>query len=134
MHAHRQDSAQHEACHAWLAARLDSDAAFGMADLCFSGFLRVVTHPGVFATPTPLAAALKFARTVRGQPNCVVVAPGARHWSIFTRLCEQAAARGNLVPNAFLAAMAIESGSRWVTTDRDYARFDGLSRVHPSEA
>ncbi|HJU85836.1 MAG TPA: PIN domain-containing protein [Gemmatimonadota bacterium] len=57
--------------------------------------------------------------------------PGRRHWSIFAELCVTAGARGNLVPDAWLAAVAIESGAEWLTTDRDYARFPGLRWRHP---
>lgn len=39
--------------------------------------------------------------------------------------------RGNLVPDAWLAALAIESGSEWITTDRDFTRFPGLRMRHP---
>ena len=73
-----------------------------------------------------LADALAFAAQLREQPNAVPVAPGARHWDIFQRLCTASAVRGNLAPDAYLAALAIESGCEWVTTDRDFARFDGL--------
>ena len=52
--------------------------------------------------------------------------PGPRHWEIFARLCRESEARGNLVPDAYLAALAIESGCEWVTTDRDFSRFPGL--------
>ena len=54
-----------------------------------------------------------------------------RSSSAFTRLCRDAGAKGNLVPDAYLAALAIESGSEWITTDRDYSRFDGLRWRHP---
>jgi toxin-antitoxin system PIN domain toxin len=93
----------------------------------------VVTHPRVFAAPTPLAEALDFLRQVRDRPNRVEVAPGARHWSLFTALCERTGATGNRVPDAYLAALAIESGSEWITTDRGFARFPGLSWRHPLE-
>jgi predicted nucleic acid-binding protein len=73
-----------------------------------------------------LEDALRFADEVRSPANCVLITPGARHWDIFTRLCRAAEARGNLVPDAYLAALAIESGSDWITTDRDYSRFPGL--------
>jgi hypothetical protein len=96
-----------------------------------SGFLRVVTHPRVFSPPTPIARALEFAGAVREQPNAVVVAPGKRHWEIFARVCAEAGVTGNLVPDAYLAALAIESGSEWITTDRDYARFPDLRWRHP---
>jgi len=36
-----------------------------------------------------------------------------------------------MVADAYLAALAIGSGSEWVTTDRDYARFPGLRWRHP---
>ena len=103
-----------------------SDEAYGMSDLVLSGYLRVVTHPRIFRTPTPINQALAFARDVREQPNCIVVEPGPRHWDIFARLCRSAGVRGNLIPDAWFAALAIECGCEWITTDRDYARFEGL--------
>jgi uncharacterized protein len=63
-----------------------------------------------------------------------VLAPGPRHWEIFVRLCAAAGVRGSLVPDAYLAALAIESGSEWITTDRDFRRFPGLRLRHPLEA
>jgi predicted nucleic acid-binding protein len=57
--------------------------------------------------------------------------PGPRHWKIFVDLCRATGARGNRVPDAYLAALAIESGSEWVTTDRDFARFEGLRWRYP---
>ncbi len=61
----------------------------------------------------------------------MVVSPGERHWEIFSRLCRQTGVKGNLVPDAYLAALAIESGSEWITTDRDYVRFPGLRWRRP---
>lgn len=68
---------------------------------------------------------------LRGQPNCSVITPGPRHWEIYRRLCQAAAIKGNLVPDAYLAALALESGSEWITTDRDYHRSLGLRVRHP---
>lgn len=96
-----------------------------------AGFLRIVTHPGVFSPPTPIGPALAYAKAFRSRPNAVPVTPGARHWDIFTRLCDDVGARGNLVPDAWLAALAIESGCEFITTDRDFARFPGLRWKHP---
>jgi toxin-antitoxin system PIN domain toxin len=131
VYAHREDTPNHAAYRAWLESVINSDEAYGMADLVLSGFLRVVTHPRVFAHPSELDHALDFVAEVRSQPNCVLVQPGPRHWAIFVRLCRSANAKGNLVPDAYLAALAIESGSEWITTDRDYSRFPQLSWRHP---
>jgi uncharacterized protein len=103
-----------------------SDRSFDLSDFVLSGFLRVVTHPRIFNPPSPLADALGFAEALRPQPNCVMVSPGGRHWGIFTRLCREAQARGNLIPDAYLAAIAVESGSELISTDRDFSRFSGL--------
>ena len=126
MGAHREDAPSYRACHAFVERQIASAEAYGYSELVLSGFLRVVTHPRVFRTPTPLGKALEFASTVREQPNAVAVAPGPRHWELFERLCRDAGARGNIVPDAYLAALAIEHGCEWVTLDRDYARFKDL--------
>jgi len=131
VYAHRADVTDHELYSNWLKAAVKSDAPYGLSDLVLSGFLRVVTHPRVFRDPTPLKVALAFVEEIRDRPNCVLVLPGRRHWEIFTSLCINSGARGNLIPDAFLAALAIESGTEWITTDRDYARFKGLRWRHP---
>jgi toxin-antitoxin system PIN domain toxin len=111
-----------------------SDEPFGLSELVLSGFVRVVTHPLVFDPPAPTDRALAFADALRGQPNAVIVTPGPRHWEVFERLCLAAGAKGNLVPDAYLAALAIEHGCELVTTDSDFARFRGLRWRHPLAA
>lgn len=131
VYAHRADAPGHAAYREWLETLLNSDQAYGYSDLVLSGFLRVVTHPRVFNPPSDLTSALAFAEIIRSQPNAVSITPGERHWLIFKQLCETAGVKGNLVADAYLAALAIESGSEWVTTDRDYSRFPGLKWRHP---
>lgn len=131
VYAHREDAPNHAAFRGWLEAIISRDQPYGMSDIVLSGFLRVVTHPRVFNPPSGIERALMFAGDVRNQPNCVPIRPGPRHWAIFRNLCRSANARGNLVPDSYLAALAIESGSEWITTDRDFSRFPGLSWRHP---
>jgi len=133
VYAHRKDAPGHAAFLRWWNERAASDQAFGMADLVLSGFLRVITRPGIFNPPSPLDTALRFVEEIRALPNHVEVNPGRRHWEIFVNLCRRANAKGNLIPDAYLAALAIESGSEWITTDRGYGRFPGLRWRHPLE-
>ena len=133
VYAYMEDVPDHDRYRGWLDGVVNAREPFGVADLVLSGFIRVVTHPRVFRMPSPLDPALAFAAALRSSPGCVPVAPGPRHWDIFTALCRAAEARGNLVPDAYLAALAIESGSEWISTDRDYARFEGLRFRHPFE-
>ena len=131
VYAHREDSPHHAGCRKWVEAVVNGNESYGLSELVLSGFVRVVTHPKVFTRPSPLADALEFTEQLRGGPNCIPVAPGRRHWEIFRALCVEAGAKGNLVPDAYLAAMAIEAGCEWVTTDHDFSRFNGLRWRHP---
>jgi len=131
VYAFRREAPRHSEFSRWLQAVVDADEAFGVSDLVLSAFLRIVTSPRVFPTPASLPEAIGFADALRSAPNAVPLAPGKRHWAIFTRLCRDVEAKGNLVPDAYLAALAIESGCEWVTTDRDFARFSGLRWRHP---
>src|SRR5437667_5528469 len=107
VYAHRQDADRHAEYRAWLESVVGAEQSYGIAELVLSGFLRIVTHPKVFTQPTPLPQAIAFCETVRSQPNAAVLSPGPRHWQIFTGLCAESGARGNLVPDAYLAALAI---------------------------
>ena len=75
VYAFRQDSPHHEPAAAWLEGVVNGDEAYAMADLVLSGFLRVVTHPRVFAVPSSIEEALDFVEQVRSRPQCVTVAP-----------------------------------------------------------
>lgn len=131
VYAHRRDAADHARYRAWLERAVGSRRPYGLSEMVLSSFIRVVTQARVFPTPTPLGDALAEAENLRAQPNCVLVAPGPAHWEIFADLCRSVSARGNLVTDAYLAALAIESGSDWITTDRDFSRFPGLRWRHP---
>jgi len=126
VHAFRSDSSDHAVCSTWLESVVNGQLLYGMAPQVLSSVVRVTTHPKIFVQPSRPAEALEFCNILLAQPHCAIVQPGRRHWEIFTRLCIEADARGNLVPDAWFAALAIESGSEWITLDRDYARFTGL--------
>ncbi|MFL5926549.1 MAG: type II toxin-antitoxin system VapC family toxin [Gaiellaceae bacterium] len=129
VYAHREDADGHQEYREWLLRTIDGAHPYGVSDVVLSGFLRVVTHPRIFVRPSPLVEAVAFCDVVRS--NGTAISPGRRHWQIFTRLCTDVGARGNVISDAFLAAMAIETNSEWITTDRDFRRFAGLRVRHP---
>lgn len=126
VHAFRTDSSDHARCRDWLGRLVEGDSQFGMAPQALAALVRLTTNPRIFREPTPPHVALRFCDALLAHPNCTRVQPGARHWEIFCRLCHEANARGNLVSDAWFAALAIEWGCEWVTLDRDFARFPGL--------
>jgi toxin-antitoxin system PIN domain toxin len=129
--AHRPDSTHHEAALRWHRAVLAGDHAYAFSDLVLSAFVRIVTNRRVFQEPSELAQALAFTGQIRDRPQAVRIEPGPRHWELFTGLCRSGQARGNTVPDAYLAALAIETGCDWVTFDSGFARFPGLRWRRP---
>lgn len=134
VYAHRPESPHHDRFRQWLDDAMGADEPLGLMSLVVSGFVRVVTHPRVFRDRTPLGVALDFADTLRAAPNALAVEPGQRHWPIFTKLCHTVEARGNAVPDAYVAAMAIERGATWYSADRGFSRFADLRWRHPLES
>ena len=130
--AYRQDADYHSLCRGWLDRVIASDTLFGIAPLVLSAVVRITTNRRIFDPPSEIEHALLFCEVLLAQPHCNVVHPSGRHWSIFARLCREAAVRGNLVSDAWFAALAIEHGCEWITLDRDFARFAGLRWRHPA--
>lgn len=131
VYAHREDADRHHEYRAWLEHSLSSPSGVAVSDLVLGGCLRIITHPKVFERPTPLAQALDFVDDFRSRAEVRILGPGPRHWEIFTGLCRKAEARGNLVPDAYHAALAIEWGCDWISSDRGFARYPGLRWRHP---
>lgn len=131
LYAFRSDSVDHARHRAWLESVVNGDEAYGMSSQVLCSVARIATHPRIFVAPSRLEDALAFARTLVEQPHCTVVHPGARHFSIFEDLCRKAVASGNLVQDAWFAALAVESGCEWISTDGDFARFPGLRWRRP---
>ena len=65
------------------------------------------------------------------QPNTTVLEPTERHWDILGRMLHGGQAAGNLVPDAHLAALAVEHGATLCSTDHDFSRFAGLKWHNP---
>ena len=131
LYAFRQDADRHPDYHQWLEQIVNDEAPFGVSPQTLASLVRISTHRGIYVNPSRLDEAMDFCEAILAAPNCAVVQPRERHWSIFTDLCRQARVKGNLVQDAWFAALAIESGCEWITTDRDYARFPRLRWREP---
>ena len=127
IYAFRSDAERHKEYKSWLESVINGPAAYGVSPQVLGSVVRICTHPQIFARPSALRDAFEFSRVVLEQPNATVIIPGERHWDIFEKLCRQSKASGNLIQDAWFAALAVESGCEWISTDRDYSRFPGLS-------
>lgn len=129
--AHREDASKHGAVSAWLMHALQTYAGVAVSELVLTGFLRIVTHPKVFKEPTPLPEALEFVNDFRSRQSVRIAMPGDRHWEIFIAQVARYEATGNLIPDAYHAALALEHGYIWVSLDRGFARYTNLDWRHP---
>ena len=123
VYAHREETPEHPRYANWLVELAKGAEPFALSQPAMEGFVRVVTNPKIFRPPTSTETAFEFLDQLLSLPNCNVLRPGARHWSIFKGLCERPGVRGALVADAAHAALAIETGCEWVTADTDFVRF-----------
>ena len=126
IYAFRTDSEEHKQYRGWLESVINGPAACGIAPHVLASLVRITTHPKICARPSSRADVFAFCRTLLEQPNATITTPGERHWAIFEDLCKKTKANGNLAQDAWFATLAIESGSEWIRTDRDYARLRSI--------
>jgi len=131
LYAYRKENPQHDDYRRWLQSVFDGKEPFAVTDTVLSAVVRLLTHPRVYAQPDTIESAFQYANLIRDHPRCVHLAPGDQHWTTFADLCKYANIKGGMVTDAFFAAIAIEHGCEWITTDRDFARFPGLRWRHP---
>ena len=128
VYAARADSDHHEKCLAWLEKARTGSEPLVLFEPVLASTLRILTNRRIFMEPTPRARAQAFIDALLGSPASRAARAGDRHWDIFRALVQQADARGDLIQDAYLAALALEHGCSWVTLDRDFARFSGLRK------
>lgn len=131
VYAHVSSLSQHENARGWLDDRLNGVTAVGLPWASLLGFLRLVTNPRIFERPESIPDAWKQVEGWLGCASVWIPMPLERHHEILKPLLLQSGMRANLVPDAHLAALAIEHGLTLCSTDGDFARFPNLRWENP---
>ena len=131
VYAVRRDAAAHERYLDWLEDAISGVEPVGLVAPVVAGLLRVVTDPRIFVSPSMPAQTLQFVEAMLDAPACVAPRPSDRHVTTFLDLCRRTGAKGDLIPDAWLAATAIDLDATLVTADRGFARFAALRWRHP---
>lgn len=131
LYAVHERSTRHEAAAAWLTEQLNGPRRVGLPWQSLAAFLRISTHPRAFERP--LAPAVAWQRIVDWLAPAVAWIPhaGPEHARLLGDLIARHEVRGNLVPDAQLAALALEHGLTIYSNDTDFARFDEVSWENP---
>jgi len=131
VYARNIDCDEHERIRTWLDSQLSSPTAVGFPWPSVLGFVRVATNPRAFKHPLKIAEAWDQAIAWLGAEPSWIPQPSERHAEILGELLAQGGVYGNLVPDAHLAALAIEHGLTLCSTDGDFARFRQLRWLNP---
>jgi uncharacterized protein len=131
LYALRQESHRHKEYRAWLRNALEGAEPVALFEPVMASVLRIATHPAIYKTPTPRETVEKYLAAILSAPAAVPLRAGELHWGLFLDLCCRAGCRGNLIQDAYLAALALEHGCAWISADRDFARFPRLVWRHP---
>lgn len=121
----RADHPHHEPARAFLDEARAEERALGLSDFALAAVVRLATNARVFARPDGAEAVIDYLEALLEPPGRLVRA-GSTHWARFAHLCGRLHLRGNLVPDAYLAAVALEQGAELVTFDRGFGRYPGL--------
>jgi len=124
-------AAAHERAAAWLSEQLNGPRRVGLPWQTLSAFLRIATHPRASRRPLDAQTAWRQVSAWLDTPVAWIPQPGPTYVAILGELITQHDVRGNLVPDAALAALAIENGVALISTDTDFARFKGLRWENP---
>ncbi len=131
IYAVNSDAPHHRAARKWLEETLSGQSHVGLPWVCLLAFLRITTHPGVFARPLRSRQALDIMNEWLDLPYVGAVFPGDHHWPILRNLVQLNGTGGNLVTDAHIAAMAIELGATICSADYDFRRFSGVRHINP---
>lgn len=129
--AFRQDHAHHAHARLWLKRTLSDGTGILVPDAVWVGFVRLVTNSHIFEVPSTPAEAFEFVTAVCASPGYAGVA-GLESVGVFRDVTLASDAWGNLVPDAYLAAIALTHAIPVASFDRDFRRFDGLQIVVPN--
>ena len=132
VYAHREDSDWHPQAEACVRTLAEGAATWAIPWPCVHEFLSVVTHPRIFRTPTPMAAALDQVEAWLQSPSLVTLAEPDGYWPTLQALLAQARVDGPRVHDARIAALCVSHAVRelW-TADRDFSRFPAVRVRNP---
>lgn len=123
--AFRADHDHHRLARDFVEQARSGSVALGLSDVVLASTLRLATNARVFVRPDTIDAVIEYLDVLL-EPPAQLVRAGQTHWPRFTDLCRHLQLRGNLVPDAYLAALALEQGAELVSFDRGFGRYPGL--------
>jgi len=130
VYAHVDSYRQHDAARGWLEDQLAGTPRVGLPWSSLLAFVRLVTNLRLFSQPEPVADAWDQVEAWLDADSSWMPAPTSRHREVL-RTCLRTSGMQADVPDAHLAALAIEHGLSLASSDSGFARFEGLEWFDP---
>jgi uncharacterized protein len=132
VYAHREDSPWHDAAYVRIGELAEGRAPWAIPWPCLHEFIAIVTHPRIYAPPSPPATAVDQIDAWLESPSVTLLCESERYWPTLKALVQDGRVAGPLVHDARVAALCLLHGVRelW-TADRDFGRFAGLAVRNP---
>ena len=132
VYAHREDSEWHDVANARVTELAEGRVPWAIPWPCIHEFLAIVTHPKVFAPPTPMAIALDQVDAWLESPVLVLLSESENYWKALRAMIEAGRIDGPRVHDARVATLCLQHGVRelW-SADRDFGRFPSLTTTNP---
>lgn len=134
VYSHVTTLPQHGPARQWLDIQLNGQTRVGLPWASLLSFVRLVTNPRIFERPQTFARAWSQVEEWLDCETAWIPLPGERHRALMETLLAGYGMKANLVPDAHLAALAIEHGLSLCSTDGNFARFPGLHWQNPLDA
>ena len=132
VYAHRGDSPWHDAAYARLVELAEGHAPWAIPWPCVHEFLAIVTHPRIYAPPTPLEKAIDQIEAWMESSSLVLLSEFEDYWLQLRSILQIGRVSGPQVHDARIAALCQQHGvSELWTVDRDFGRFPGLNIRNP---
>jgi toxin-antitoxin system PIN domain toxin len=134
IYASDQSSPHHAQTRAWLDGVYEEDTRVLIPEPSILAFLRITTNPRVMKKPLSPEQAIGWIDILLQHPKTSIPLRGSRHWENFSKLVISAQAKAHLIPDAFLAALALDHGATVCSHDTDFKLFDGVRWENPLDA
>ena len=134
VYSHNEAAAEHPIARTWFESALNRTARVGLPWPSLLGFVRLVSNPAIVSRPVRPADAWERVTEWIARDNVWIPQPGPQHAELLGKLLSDARITSRLVPDAHLAALAIEHGLTLCSTDGDFARFPGIRWENPLAA
>lgn len=132
VYAHREDSPFHQRAAECVTGLAEERASWAIPWPCLHEFFAIVTHPRIYAPPTPRQRALDQIDAWLESPSLLLLSESEAHWVELRALIDGAQLAGALVHDARIAALCLQHGVQTLwSADRDFGRFRKLSVTNP---